>query len=348
MQQRAATLWYHDHRIDFTGQSVYRGLAGFHLVWDEQDDATGLPTGDREIPLMITDRAFAADGSQIYPALDPSMLHTPGVQDDYMFGVLADVILVNGAPWPWAEVDAARYRLRVLNASNARRYQLRLDPPPPTGSPFVQVGSDGGQLRAPVPHQQLTIAPAERFEVVVDFGSYPVGTDVTVLNDFGDGRTAQVMQFRVARSAKDDSRIPESFAPIEDLSAVAPAAVRTFRFARGTVADEQQGWTINGLPFDPDRADAAPILGTVERWRFVTDLHHPVHVHLNPFQVVRRGNRGPGDFDAGWKDTVDIGPGEVVEVAVRFTDYAGRYLLHCHNLEHEDMMMMMSMFRTRQ
>lgn len=89
-----------------------------------------------------------------------------------------------------------------------------------------------------------------------------------------------------------------------------------------------------------------PSLGTVERWRFVTDLHHPVHVHLDPFQVVRRGNRGPGDFDAGWKDTVDIGPGELVEVAVRFTDYPGRYLLHCHNLEHEDMMMM-SMFRTQ-
>ncbi|MER6924272.1 multicopper oxidase domain-containing protein, partial [Streptomyces spiralis] len=130
LQQRAATLWYHDHRMDFTGASVWRGLAGFHLVHDDEEEALPLPRGHRDIPLMITDRAFDADGSFRYPATDPTLLHTPGVRPDYVEGVLGDVILVNGAPWPVLEVDAARYRLRILNASNARRYQLELDPHP--------------------------------------------------------------------------------------------------------------------------------------------------------------------------------------------------------------------------
>ncbi|HEX5996311.1 MAG TPA: multicopper oxidase domain-containing protein [Jiangellales bacterium] len=92
--------------------------------------------------------------------------------------------------------------------------------------------------------------------------------------------------------------------------------------------------------FDPDRIDADVRLGEVEIWRFTSDLHHPVHVHLDPFQVLTRRGDSPGPYDAGWKDTVDISPSESVEVAVRFTDYPGRYLLHCHNLEHEDMAMM--------
>lgn len=78
----------------------------------------------------------------------------------------------------------------------------------------------------------------------------------------------------------------------------------------------------------------------MEIWRFITDFHHPVHMHLDPFQVVGRNGAAPGAYDAGWKDTVDVLPAQGVEVAVRFTDYAGRFLLHCHNLEHEDMAMM--------
>jgi spore coat protein A len=101
-----------------------------------------------------------------------------------------------------------------------------------------------------------------------------------------------------------------------------------------------RGWTINGRPFEPDVPQASTPLGEVEVWRFVTDVHHPVHVHLDPFQVLRRGTGGPGPTDAGWKDTVDVRPAEVVDVAVRFADHRGRYVMHCHNLEHEDMAMM--------
>ncbi|WP_308129827.1 multicopper oxidase family protein [Kitasatospora aureofaciens] len=335
-RQRAATLWYHDHRMGFTGPGVWRGLAGFHLVHDDEEAALPLPYGDRDLPLMLADRSFAADGSFRYPATDPT-LAAPGVTDDYANGVLGDVILVNGAPWPRLDVDWARYRLRLLNASNARAYRLELDPQPSGGDALVQIGSDGGLLEAPVTHDALEIAPAERFDVVVDFSRYEPGTSVRLLNRFGSDRTAEVMRFDVSsRRVTDDATVPEELSTIERLDPDAAVTTRQFAFRRS----RGDGWTINGRPYEPGHDIARPALGRTELWRFSSDLHHPVHVHLNQFQVLTRDGRAPGPYDAGWKDTVDLRPAEVVEVLVRFTDYAGTYMLHCHNLEHEDMAMM--------
>ena len=347
MQQRAATLWYHDHRMDFTGPTVYRGLAGFHLVHDDEEESLPLPSAERDIPLMITDRSFDGDGAFIYPALDPTMMEEPGVEDAYMEGVLGDVVLVNGAPWPELEVDAARYRFRILNASNARRYRLQLDPGPSSGDAFTQVGSDGGLLAEPHGLGDITVAPAERFDVVIDFGEYNVGDTITMRNVLGDGPTKDVMRFRVVRKASDDSSVPDKLSEIEELDTDAATVTREFEFTLGGPTSDHDGmWLINGKPYDPERVDAKPRLGEIELWRFITDVHHPVHVHLDPFQVTRRGGGGPGTYDRGWKDTVDVRPGEVVEVAIRFADYKGMYVMHCHNLEHEDMMMM-SNFETR-
>ncbi|WP_285752247.1 multicopper oxidase family protein [Lentzea sp. NBRC 105346] len=328
--QPAATLWYHDHRMDFTGPQVYRGLAGFHLVHDDEEDALPLPKGERDLPLMITDRAFAEDGSLLYPSRGPEV---PGVTEEYMEGVLGDVILVNGRPWPVLEVDAARYRLRLLNASNARRYRL-------TGLPFTQIGSDGGLLEHPVSLNEVLIAPGERVDVVADFSGLAAGTEVIVHNGLGSGTTAQVMKFRVTRRVQDDSRVPDVLTRFERLDPAKAVRTRDWRFGRGKHGGgDNHGWLVNDRPFDPYRADATVRLGEVEIWRFSTDLHHPVHVHLNPFQVVSSSRSEP---PVGWKDTVNLGPAEHVEVAVRFTDHAGRFLVHCHNLEHEDMAMMAS------
>ena len=333
MNQRAATLWYHDHRMGHTGLGVWRGLAGFHLVDDDTSDALPLPRGDRDLPLMIVDRSFAEDGSFRYPEVPGG-----GVTERYMNGVLGDVILVNGAPWPVARVDPARYRLRLLNASNARRYRLELDPQPPGGSALVQIGSDGGLLARPVGHDALEVAPAERFDVVVDFSRYRPGAQVRLVNRLGTGGTAEVMRFDVTGQDRgDDSAVPDRLAA----DAVAPSprgatATRTFAFRQGRGGT----WTINDLAYRPGRALARPRLGTVEIWRFVTDFHHPVHLHLDHFQVLSRNGGDPGAYDAGWKDTVDVRPSEAVEILTRFTDYQGAFLLHCHNLEHEDMAMM--------
>ncbi|RSN47055.1 MULTISPECIES: multicopper oxidase family protein [Actinomadura] len=335
LDQRAATLWYHDHRMDFTGPQVWRGLAGFLLVHDDEEDTLPLPRGDRDVPLMICDRAFEEDGSFRYPSLDPSLRRTPGVTGPYMEGVEGDVILVNGAPWPELEVSAARYRLRVLNASNARRYRLRLAP----GGPFVQVGSDAGLLPAPVAHDSIVLAPAERQDVVVDFSAYPVGTSVTLLNTLGRGSARQVMRFRVTRRARDDSAIPARLSASQAPVRPANAPMRTFDFRR-TGQGPAAAWTINGEPFTPGTPLARPRLDGTEVWRFVSDFHHPVHLHLAHFHVLSRNGRAPRPTDGGWKDTVDVRPYEVVDVLVRFSGFRGRYMMHCHNLEHEDMAMM--------
>jgi FtsP/CotA-like multicopper oxidase with cupredoxin domain len=327
--QQAATLWYHDHRMDFTGAQVWRGLAGFHLIRDDVEDRLPLPRGEREIPLMITDRAFAEDGSFRYPA---------GVTGDFHSGVLGDVVLVNGAPWPELEVDAARYRLRILNASNARRYQLQLNPPPQQGPAFIQIGSDGGLLQVPIERPDITIAAAERYDCIVDFSHYPVGTEVQLVNGLGQQGAAKVMRFRVVRKASDGSRIPARLAEIEPLD-TSGAIRREWRFTRKRGAGPMM-WAINDRYFDPERMDARPELGRTEIWRLYSDLHHPVHIHLSPFQVISRGGRRVELDEYGWKDTLDLLPTEYADIAIRFDNFRGKYLLHCHNLEHEDMGMM--------
>ena len=343
MSQPAATLWYHDHRMDFTGPQVYKGLAGFHLVRDDGEEALGLPAGERDVPLMICDRSFADDGSFRYPSVDPSLKGEPGVEGEYMSGVLGDCVLVNGAPWPYLEVTNTLYRFRLLNASNARRYRLALDPPPRYGSSFVQIGSDHGLLAAPVSHERIDIAQAERFDVIVDFSSYSVGDEVTLVNELGTGGTAQVMRFVVAREGREDSRIPPKLTDFRPLSRSEATVEREFRFVRGGAkAGGMVLWTVNGKPFDPDRVDATPELGSVEVWRIrALNVEHPFHIHLAPFQVLTSGGGGdPGPYNSGWKDTVNLNNGGDAELLIRFDGYRGKYVFHCHNLEHEDMMMM--------
>ncbi|NUO59927.1 MAG: multicopper oxidase domain-containing protein [Hamadaea sp.] len=331
LDQPAATLWYHDHRMDFTGPQVYRGLAGFHLIRDDLEESLGLPDGDRDIPLMITDRAFEADGGFRYPSVDPSLANTPGVTSDYVSGVLGDCILVNGAPWPVLEVAAARYRFRILNASNARRYELSLD----EGATFVQIGSDLGLLERPVRRKTIEIAQAERYDVIVDFSGFPPGRQITMRNGHGRGGTADVMRFVVTRTASDDSRIPDKLAAREQLSPDQAVAERQIVFARG--GGEKNGmtlWTVNGKPFTEDYIVARPKLGTVEKWTVrALNVEHPFHIHLAGFQILNGAQQG-------WKDTVNLDNGGKAELLVKFAGYRGKYVLHCHNLEHEDMMMM--------
>jgi spore coat protein A, manganese oxidase len=342
-EQRASTHWYHDHRMDFTGPQVWRGLAGFYLIRDDEEDALPLPKGEKDVPVMIADRLFAEDGSFYYPSLDPSLAGEPGVLGAYSDGVLGDTVLVNGAVQPFFEVSNTRYRFRFLNASNARRYRLALD----SGRPLVQVGSDGGLLSAPQTLRSMRISPAERFDVVVDFSEYPVGSKVVLKNLRGKGSTADVMRFDVVRNEKDESEVPAELAPLEELDPFEAAATRSFQFERNMPGAP---WVINGKRFDPGRMDARPRLGSTEVWtldmgfgglRHPDGVAHPVHPHLIRFRVLDRNGEKPFPEDAGWKDTVDLLlPHEKVRVAARFSGYRGRYAFHCHNLEHEDMRMM--------
>lgn len=337
LAQRAAGLWYHDHWMDFTGASVWAGLAGMHLHRDNEETALPLPDGDREIPLMITDRAFAQDGTMPYPSRDTS-LHQPGVTDPHTDGVFGDTILVNGAPTPYLEVEAVRYRFRILNASNARNYRLTLDPAPEEGPCFTQIGSDGGLLAAPQSVDSIYTAPAERFDVIIDFSAYRPGQSVTLTNRLGEGPTSKVMQFRVTRAATDDSHVPDRLSVVERLDPADAVRTRTFDFTTIT-RDGMTMYAIGGRLFDTDYIAADPALGSTEIWEFTSPTQHPVHIHLNPHQVLARDG-GLKPEDHGWKDTVRLTPHHKVRLIIRFEGYRGRYVLHCHNLEHEDMGMM--------
>ncbi len=324
--QRAATLWYHDHRMDFTGPQVWRGLAGFYILRDQAEFGLPLPRGEKEMPILICDRSFDADGSLLYPALP----------HEYSGGVLGDVILVNGAPWPKLEVANTKYRFRILNASNARRYELALDPPGAATS-FVQIGSDGGLLAAPLRHRTIRIAPSERFDVVIDFSQFRQGSTVSLVNKADTGPSGQIMRFDVVRSERDESRIPARLSddvPLPDRRTASVTRTFNFSYRRG-----MKSWTINGKSFDPARMDAQPELGATEIWQLQTDFSHPLHLHLVHFQVLSHSGR-PGPYDAGWKDTIDLSSGQTANILVKFSDYRGRYVFHCHNLEHEDMSMM--------
>ena len=225
-------------------------------------------------------------------------------------------MLVNGIPWPVAEVDAVQYRLPFLNACNARRLSLRLDPAPTAG--FAQIGTDGGLLATPVHHDHLELAPAQRIDVIVDFSGYRPGTRVTLVNDFDSGPMAKVLQFVVGQPTRDGFTLPARLSAVEPLTAAQAGVTRTFQFRAGDVHGTS-GWLIGERAFSTDHIAADPRLGSVEVWRLRADFHHPVHLHLHlqPFQVLSRGAGGPGPFDAGWKDTIDLHPAEEVTIATR-------------------------------
>lgn len=302
-----------------------------------------MPSGPCELPLMIADRSFTADGQFRYPSIDPALTRQ-GVSAPYASGVLGDVILVNGRPWPYKDVDRAAFRLRILNASNARRYRLSLDPAPQDGTGMTQIGSDGGLLAKPVDQEAIEVAPAERFDVVVDFSSYQAGQKVTLRNEFGEGPASVVMQFRVGDTARRPWRAPARLSAIAALREHEASVTRTLLFQN---AGGEMGWTINHQAYRPDRTNVTAAGGTVEKWDLITDFHHPIHLHLVHFQVLSRGLGGPGPYDSGWKDVIDLRPAERATIITGFpAGITGRYVFHCHNLEHEDMGMMANLMIT--
>jgi FtsP/CotA-like multicopper oxidase with cupredoxin domain len=328
---RAATLWYHDHGWQSSGRNLYMGLAGLYLLKGDSDVDAQLPNGRYDIPLMLQDRAFTNDGELAY-------------NHDGHHGAVGKVMLVNGAPWPVLEVASRKYRFRILNASNATPVRLALS----SHQPLVQIAIDQGLLPSPMTLSSIGLAMAERIEVIIDFSLYPIGSRIVLLNRRGDGSLGRIMRFDVARKERDDSRVPERLADFEPLRPSQAVRTRTFVFGGRLTLGVPPGvkWVINSESFDPARIDANPRLGDVEIWRFVNQafvgrtMLHPVHTHLVAFQVLRRNGRAPLRQEYGWKDTVAIEDGEKVDVIIRWNGYRGRYLLHCHNLEHEDHSMM--------
>jgi spore coat protein A, manganese oxidase len=323
--QDAASLWYHDHAHGLSARTMFYGLAGFYLVEDDLEASLGLPSGNFDVPLVIQDRAFNADGSLRY---------TENIDEGFM----GDTIVVNGSVSPRLTVRPALYRLRFLNASNARAYSLQLS----SGAPMVQIAGDGGLLEAPVSRPSIPLAPAERVDVVVDFRGLRSGAKVELRNALGSGSTAAVMRFDVSGRRTESGRVPAALRPREAIPAPV-GATRRWELMFSTTGTPR--WELSGLGFEMDRIDARVQLGTTERWQFVNTSHrpHPMHIHGVHFRVLDRSDGAVHAGDRAWKDTVMVPVGETVEVQPYFARNRGRFVFHCHNLEHQERAMMLQL-----
>ena len=342
--QVPATLWYHDHALGITRYNVMMGLAGLYIVRGREEESLPLPRGRYEIPLLVQDRSFHTDGSLRYPAMWE------------MKPFLGDKILVNGMVWPKLSVDRGKYRFRVVNGSNHRIFTFALS----DGRAFQVIGSDGGLLQAPVELHELTMGPAERADVVIDFGEDAPGTEILLEDtlqsgqmDATDPAASRIMKFIVSGTPGFAAPLPTSLERVERIPERAATQTRTFeaRFdpAQNKFLFGDHGW---------GEATDFPALGATEIWQFAneTSEEHPIHMHLVEFQVLDRSSfeivdgkvvpgsdkRPPDAEEAGWKDTARVKPHELLRVIMRFgpDGYLGDYVVHCHMLEHEDNDMM--------
>lgn len=362
--ERAAMEWYHDHSYLRTGRNTWRGLIGLFIVDDGLDATLGLPTGARDIPLVVTDRAFDANNQLIDPFTAPGTeTRSPVDSASGSFPpgdeVVGDTILVNGAVQPYLAVDACRYRFRILNASNFQPFNFALS----NGDALVQVGNESGLLPAPVTRPSVLLGPAERAEIVVDFsrlgGSQvslvskqlsglvhtgaPLGADVDTPKT--KPPAADIMQFRVGGSVSDASTVPTSLRPLPSwTTALSHTPDRVFVFGLGVDPQGHTAWTINGRTFDHARVDARPELDSTETWMFVNTgnapISHYIHIHDVDWHLLSRNQASPDPWEAGLKETFRLDPGEVLLLGTKFTDHLGQFMIHCHMLEHEDHGMM--------
>ena len=379
----ASLLWFHDHGLGTTRLNVFAGLAAAYILRDQFDtggepNPIGIPGGPYEIPLVVQDRQFNADGTFLYPTST-----IPGVT--WIGEYFGDVMLVNGKVWPFLDVEPRLYRFRILNGCNARI--LNLDIP---GVTMSQIGAEGGLWDAPVPVTQLVLAPAERADVIVDFRKV-AGQRLQMSNQQPPrpitNRVAspapnltQVMQIRVGTTVTQPgpTTIPSSLpGRAADLS----NPLKTRFITLNEVAAETADWVLNlnaaAFSQGPTSDDPNPAAGTVEDWVYInmTGDTHPMHTHLVTFQVVGRTpfnaaayqaehgdpNGVPGGIDPtpfatggmlppdpterGFKDTVKVNPGQFTTIRAKFDLPNGvsapqTYVHHCHIVEHEDNDMM--------
>lgn len=336
INQRAGTYWYHPHPHEATARQLFMGLAGMFIVTDTEEAALNLPAGDFEIPLIIQDKRFAGSSLDYSPS-----------EDEIMTGYLGEHITVNGIYAPYASVAKGWYRLRVLNGSTARVYNLAFS----NGMPFNVIGADGGLLAAPQSVTSLRLAPGERADVLVDFSGVTLGQSVYLLSKKFSKYNVQgrqqynIMKFVVEQATAPTFTLPTNLSTINSIPTSSAIKTRTFDIAvmiGGMGGHGGMGrHSIGGKTFEMDRVDETVQANTTEIWEFdnrTGDEIHPMHIHGVQFQVLSRagGRNNLIATEKGWKDTVLVMPGEKVRVIMTFPSYQGVFVFHCHNLEHED------------
>jgi spore coat protein A len=391
--QRATSLWYHDHTLGMTRLNVRAGLLGLYNLRGGAGDlpAGHLPgpaprRGDRagtryyEIPLIIADPSFNTDGTQYLPAKNlswngPYIPETdiPPIWNGLYYG---STITVNGSTWPNLHVEPRRYRFRVLNASAVRQLTLKVasaahpSAPARASLPIWVIGSDGGFLPHPVElsgTSGLPVLPSERYDVIIDFTGLKPGTHRFLINEGSaatQGTTGTVMRFTVVPlKSKDKSIAPKHLAlpkpPV--LSRVTHTRQVSLSevgssFEVSVIASYLCG-TVNdiGLPNALGWDDAIteePKSGSTEMWEVwnfspegSAQISHVFHMHQVQFEVINREPisggtvQEPHPWELGRKDSCASPTGYITRVKAHF-DHKGRFVWHCHLLDHEDNSMM--------
>ncbi|WP_439887271.1 multicopper oxidase family protein [Pseudomonas sp. MBLB4123] len=348
------TLWFHDHTEDFTAPNVYRGLAGFYLLFDpidsgdESDPSTTalrLPSGRYDYPLAFGDKRFDPQGYLFW-------------DEFHVEGVLGDKVTVNGKIEPVLRVDARKYRLRLLNSGPSRFYEFYLVDARDRPQRFTYIANDGNLLPAPLLDQRsVRLAVAERADIVVDFSRYPIGTELYLVNRLRQESTrkpkdvrapgTRVLKFIVdAYPAQQDlSQVPATLRPLPELPSaeeLAKLKVRRWEF------DRKSGlWTVNGRLFDVHNPRAKIKKGSAEIWELVGESggwSHPIHLHLEEGRILSKSEDDVEipipPHERGRKDVFELDQTMTIRVLVRFRDFTGKYVMHCHNVIHEDHAMM--------
>jgi spore coat protein A, manganese oxidase len=331
--ERSAFEWYHDHRLDRTALHSWRGLAGMWIVDDALDSSLPLPSGDRDLPLMVADRTFDHHNQLTDPFTG---LRPPA---DGIFGA---TVLVNGAYLPHHRVSPRRYRLRILNVSQFRAYNFHLS----NGAPMVQIATDSGLMPAPVSRREILLGPAERAEVIVDFAAAAGETVELRSSKRHKGRNVAgshtyggaLMQFRVGRQRLPDrTRIPRRLRPLPEWTRkVKHEPDHSWVITVGGLF--KTTWLINGRTFDPAYSDAFPKLGSTVTWEIHnrTAVAHVMHLHHTDWYLLSRDGRRPPLWEDCLKDSFFVYPGERILLAGHLSDYTGKFVIHCHMLDHED------------
>ena len=364
--QFAGTYWYHSHVMHNSGSQVYRGLAGMIIVEDDEQDVR-LPNnyGVDDIPVILQDRRFGEDGSLLYMSR----------YEDKVMGMQGDTMLVNGTVNPFITTASKFLRLRLLNASNARSYNLGFS----DNREFYQIASDGGFLEAPVPMTSLSLAVAERAEILVELDPFDevrlvnIALPITYPEFPGamsemmralNAQTFDILHIRAEKDLQDNGELPARLADIYRLPGAAATNTRSFKLGMGNGmrsghdAGPGRGsrngrgggfgggqYAINGRAMDENYINERIQFNTTEIWELSNSspMMHPFHVHNGQFQVLDRNGSPPPANEMAWKDTVQVRPDELVRIIMRFTDFRDEqnpYMYHCHILEHEDRGMM--------
>jgi FtsP/CotA-like multicopper oxidase with cupredoxin domain len=334
--QDARTIWYHDHAHEHTAENAYFGLAGNYLLHDADELALPIPHGQYDVPITIGDALFQPDGNLLFSL-------------DNQNGQWGNVILVNGRPWPAMKVARRKYRFRILVATLSRSFEFSLS----TGDPFRIIGTDGGLMPAPQTVTSYRQLSGERYEIVIDFAKYKAGQRVVLKNSLGGinevfTNTDKIMAFDVTDDAFDpsDNSVPDVLNPNSDAMNVSESQSVVNRSVE--LRRENGQWTMNGHTWAEVVASNYRFVlaqakdGTVETWTVKNSSggwFHPFHTHLADFRILSRNGRPAFAWERGPKDVFYLGENEEVKVLIHF-EGAGKYMVHCHNLIHEDHDMM--------